>query len=178
MKDYRKCTALLGPLQVCPAIFTQIFTIHGIFRGEAFPFAYSLLPNKTQASYTTVFDVIVEKCRDLRLEAPRPDTVIADFEQPTLSAVTTVFPDTILRLCLFHLGQSVYRHVQAQGLQVAYAEPEDREIKIHVHMMISIAFVPTDDVEAAFDEVIEHETDSRSTFSLFQGGKSVLQSRR
>lgn len=145
--------------QVCPRIFTQLFTIHGTFRGAAFPFVYALLPNKTQESYTTIMDVVVTKCRELRLN-PNPDTVISDFEQGIINAVSAVFPAADLRLCLFHLGQSVYRHVQSEGLQQAYSDPQHREVKIGVHMLISVAFVPNDDVVAVFEQVLYSSVES------------------
>lgn len=37
-----------GTFKVARGMFTQIFTIHGLFRGAAFPFVYALLPNKTE----------------------------------------------------------------------------------------------------------------------------------
>lgn len=123
-----------------------------MFRGAAFPFVYALLPNKTQESYTTILDVVLDKCRELRLN-PHPDTAISDFELGIINAVSAVFPAAVLRLCLFHLGQSVYRHVQSEGLQRAYSDPGNREVKIGVHMLISIAFVPSDDVVAVFEQV-------------------------
>lgn len=124
-----------------------------MFRGVAFPFVYALLPNKAQTSYTTILDVVLTKCRALRLPNPHPDTVISDFEQGIINSVSAVFPDAIIRLCLFHLGQSVYRKVQSEGLQAAYSDPDNRDVKIAVHQLISLAFVPPADLEAAFDEV-------------------------
>ena len=41
--------------------------------------------------------------------------------------------------------------MQESGLQVAYANSDDRDLKDGVHMLLSLAFVPVEDVEAAFD---------------------------
>ena len=135
-----------------PSIFTQLFTVHGMFRGVAFPYVYALLPNKEQQSYTTVLDAIHDVSRDMRIDQ-KPETVISDFEQAIINAVSAVFPAAVLRLCLFHLGQSVYRHVQSLGLQAAYSDPDNREVKIGVHMLISTAFVPPEDIVAVFTQV-------------------------
>jgi len=43
------------------------------------------------------------------------------------------------------------RSVQEAGLQQAYADPENREIKIGLHQMLSLAFVPVEDVEETYD---------------------------
>jgi len=50
-----------GTFKVCPSLFTRIFTIHGMNANVAFPFVYALLPNKTQASYGRVFEVVKQK---------------------------------------------------------------------------------------------------------------------
>lgn len=144
-----------GTFKVSPTLFTQLFTIHGTFRGAAFPFVYALLPNKEQASYTTVLEVVLDKCKAARIRSPDPNTVVSDFEVGIINAVTTVFPDAELRLCFFHLGQSVYRHVQDAGLQVAYRDPDDRSVKEAVHQILSLAFVPPADVEEVFAELRE-----------------------
>lgn len=51
----------------------------------------------------------------------------------------------VVKACLFHLSQSVYRHVQSEGLQKKYAE--DADIRDGVHMLCALAFVPVEDVE-------------------------------
>ncbi|KAK3929190.1 FLYWCH-type zinc finger-containing protein 1 [Frankliniella fusca] len=144
-----------GTFKVSPGLFTQLFTIHGIFRGAAFPFVYALLPNKEQVSYTTVLEVVLDKCRAARIPEPEPTTVVSDFELGIINAVATVFPDADLRLCFFHLGQSVFRQVQDAGLQVASRDPDDRSVKEGVHELLSLAFVPPADVEGVLAELRE-----------------------
>jgi len=39
---------------------------------------------------------------------------------------------------------------------VAYSDPDNREIKIGVHQPLSLAFVPPEDVEEAFDIFVDH----------------------
>ena len=84
-----------------------------------------------------------------------PTTVICDFELAIINSVREVFPTSNLRHCFFHLGQSGYRKVQSLGLQVQRNDPEDREFKGLVHSMLSIAFVPVDDVRATFHELYQ-----------------------
>jgi len=60
-----------GTFKVCPSLFTQIFTIHGLYDEEvAFPFVYALLPNKGQPSYTKVFQVVLDKCTQFDIPLP------------------------------------------------------------------------------------------------------------
>lgn len=51
-----------------------------------------------------------------------------------------------IRLCLFHLYQSAYRHIQSVGLQALYADPQDPKIKTASHMLCALAFVHLEDV--------------------------------
>ena len=58
-----------------------------------------------------------------------------------------------VKSCLFHLCQSVYRHVQAEHLAVAYNENE--EIRDAAHMLCALAFVPVDHVVEHFDSLLQ-----------------------
>ncbi|KAK3932645.1 FLYWCH-type zinc finger-containing protein 1 [Frankliniella fusca] len=80
---------------------------------------------KEQVSYTTVLEVVLDKCRAARIPEPEPTTV------------------------------SVYRQVQDAGLQVAYRDPDDRSVKEGVHELLSLAFVPPADVEEVLAELRE-----------------------
>ena len=40
-----------GSFRSCPALFTQVFTVHGLFRGHFFLAATCLLPDKREETY-------------------------------------------------------------------------------------------------------------------------------
>ncbi|KAK3933198.1 FLYWCH-type zinc finger-containing protein 1 [Frankliniella fusca] len=142
-----------GTFMVCPSLFTQLFTIHGMYRDVALPLVYALLPNKLEASYTRVLEAIKEKADELHINFPEPGTVVSDFKLAIINSVKAIFPHATLRLCFFHLGQSLWRNVQGAGLQAAYSDPEHRDLKDGVHMLLSLAFVPVEDLPAAFEEL-------------------------
>lgn len=79
-----------------------------------------------------------------------PARIVTDFELAILNACRQIFPDSPIIGCFFHLGQSVYRKVQAEGLQEIYNDPADREFKLHIHMMTALAFVPVEHVQEVF----------------------------
>ena len=54
-----------------------------------------------------------------------------------------MFPNVSVSEGFFHLGQSA-------GLQAAYSDPNDRNLKDFVHAMLAFAFVPYRDVVEAF----------------------------
>lgn len=44
--------------------------------------------------------------------------------------------------------------VQHVGLQVAYNNPDDREVKIGAHMLLALAFIPPDEVKDVFKDLV------------------------
>lgn len=121
----------------------------------AVPLVYALLPSKTQASYVTLLEEVKNAMTRHRIQLVPPERVLQDFEISIKNAVLSVFPGWVIQYCFFHLGQSVYRRVQSEGLQELYNNPQDRALKEATHMLLSLAFVPLDDVVAAFDELYD-----------------------
>lgn len=153
-----------GTFETAPDIFTQIFTVHGEHGGEAFPFVFALLPDKEQQSYATVLQAIHDKCEELRLPEPNPDTVISDFEMGIINSAKDRYPLADLRLCLFHLRQSCWRKIQDEGLQTAYRDPDDDSIRNGFKEVVGLAFVPEADIEQACEEVLENLPDRMVEF--------------
>ena len=123
----------------------------------AVPLVYALLPSKTQDNYVRVLDAVKSAATRFRLRGDGPRKIMSDFEMGIINAGKTIFPNADVKCCFFHLGQASYRKVQQLGLQELYNDPEDRSIKEGVHMMLSLAFVPVEDMEEAL-RVVERET--------------------
>lgn len=62
-----------------------------------------------------------------------------------------------LRLCLFHLGQSIFQKIQAEHLQEAYADENDTSIREATGSMWALTFVPPTEVPRVFDLLIMDE---------------------
>lgn len=146
-----------GTFKTAPTLFTQVFTILGLRRrnvvdgeGLAVPLVYALLTRKTTEQYTTVLRVVQEAVDEFNVAPCNPARFMTDFEKSILNACTAVYPTVTISCCFFHLGQSVYRRVQKEGLQEAYNNPEDRTLKVKTHMLLALAFVPVPDVPATF----------------------------
>ena len=75
---------------------------------------------------------------------------MSDFEKGIINAAAEVYPEAEIKCCFFHLGQALYKRVQESGLQGKYNDPDDRRIKECTHMLLSLAFVPVDDVRESF----------------------------
>ena len=114
-----------GTFEVTPLIFFQLFSImgtitqtyKGIERKVAIPLVHSLLESKREEAYTKVLEVTLAYAENAGIRINFHQTVMSDFEIAIINATKTHFGEDVIRLCLFHLCQSVYRHVQSTGLQ-------------------------------------------------------------
>ncbi len=135
---------------------------------------FALLPDKLERSYKQVLDAIKDVCVQKHIRRPDPTTVIMDFEKGMNNAVQTVFPDAVLRLCLFHLKQSAFRKIQELGLAVAYRDEEDETIRMEFRQILGAAFVPVDDVEGACYQAKEDVPGEMKPFCKYYAETYVL----
>ena len=87
-----------------------------------------------------------------------PISIMIDFEKGSMNALSTVVPHATVLGCLFHLGQSLWRRIQNEGLSNLYHD--DENIKLYSKMLIALSFVPPEDVGSAFDELNENRPDN------------------
>lgn len=85
-----------GTFKVSPRIFYQLYTIHGLVFGTAFPLVYCLTSRKTESTYNTIFKHLKEHAQALQLSLA-PPTIMTDFEKATMNASRTVFPASIVK---------------------------------------------------------------------------------
>lgn len=139
-----------GTFKLAPELFTQIYTIHIIIRGNVIPVLYALLPNKELQSYRRMWEAVRE-----RIPGMNPTSVLTDFEHAAHGAVREIFPNADLTGCYFHLGQSLWRRLQALGLRQRYIE--DDNFRMYAKMLQALAFLPVGDVQDAFEEIRDQD---------------------
>lgn len=146
-----------GTFKTAPSLFMQMFAILGLRRrntpdGEqlAVPLVYALLTRKTTQQYAQVLRAVQGAVDEYALTECNPGRFMTDFEKAILNACEDVYPTVRVNCCFFHLGQSMYRHIQDAGLQVRYNDRDDRTLKTRVHMLLALAFVPLTDVRRTF----------------------------
>ncbi len=72
-----------------------------------------------------------------------------DIELAIHNAVKTMLGDVDIKGCFYHLTQSTWRRVQAEGLATEYREND--ELKQFVGMIDGLAFLPVDEVVEGID---------------------------
>lgn len=104
-----------------------------------FPLVYVLTCNRTTQTYNTIFGKLKEA--QPLLNSRR---IMVDFEMAVMNAIESNFSQTTINGCYFHFCQSIYRHVQAYGLQSEYCN--NINVASHIRYMAALAFVSPEDV--------------------------------
>jgi len=116
-------------------------TIHALLDdGWVIPCVYMLLPGKL----TTLYTAALEALDSLPGIDPDPQTVLADYELAIRNSVSTIWPCTVVRGCLFHFKQAILRKAASIGLAPFYkiiGSPVRRTIQL----LGALAFVPEGD---------------------------------
>lgn len=143
-----------GTFASCPAPFRQIFTIHGSIgkgMGRTFAaFVHILLPDKTETAYTRALKIVRKKCRDINCHL-EPSVVLTDFEKAEMNAVRSVFPDSSLYGCSFHLAKNWYARINKVGLSGKYKK--STKVQLAFRKTQALAFLDPDEVPAGFNAV-------------------------
>ena len=129
-----------GTFQTAPSLFAQIYTIHSEVNGQYFPLVISLLPDKQEITYRRMLTKLQVEAGNLNL-AFAPQVVHCDFEMAAINAVRAevgVEPTG----CLFHFTQSVFRHVQALGLQHRYNTDNPPGTRRWIRRLMALPLVP------------------------------------
>ena len=150
-----RCDAVYGDgtFHSSPLLFTQIYTLHGMFNGTMLPLVYALLPSKNETDYTRMLNALDIILAQMGLVL-NPQSVVLDYELAVHNAWRTVRPGVQLKGCMFHFGQCVWRKLQSLGLQQAYAE--DLQFQAWARLILALPLLPTYEVEA-FWMVIEQQ---------------------
>ena len=144
-----------GTFKTAPQLFAQVYTIHAL-RGGPNPLQdghlltclFILLPNKTEATYTRMWERVRIIC-----PTASPTTMIMDFEKAAINAFQMEWPTTTVKGCYFHFTQNVWRKIQEVGLQTDYMN--DEQLALRLRMLPALAFAPPLEVQELFPQVIE-----------------------
>ena len=87
-------------------------------------------------------------------------TVVLDFEPALWRSVRHVVGEAVdHKGCVFHWTQAVWRKVQDVGLASAYRERD--AVHRYVRRLMSLPFLPADDIVPAFEQIKQRAQSSR-----------------
>lgn len=145
-----------GNFYSCTSLFTQLYTLHADVEGTIFPLVFSLLHNKTSATYRRLFSLFRTAVSE-RQSALTPETWMIDFEVAARNAVGWIFPNTTIRGCFFQYTQCIRRKVQNCGLTAEFRENE--EFHRLVRRAGVLPLVPGHRVEDVWFQALEDSED-------------------
>ncbi|KAK7590400.1 hypothetical protein V9T40_002013 [Parthenolecanium corni] len=122
------------------------------------PLEYFLLPDKQSSSYKVALHSLQSYVT--------PTTVYADFEKAIHIAVSQVWPQTNVRGCRFHLGQSWWRKIQSAGLSAIYHDAESEDGKL-LKFVFGLPLLSPDEVDDCFVEDIMARKPVGRNFDVF-----------
>ena len=116
---------------------------------------YALLQAKTEETYERMLSEL------LKLESElNPTFIMVDFEKAAINALESNFLACVYG-CFFHLTQTIYRRIQANGLATTYQH--DRDFALKLRMLPCLAFVPEIDVIDCFNILMQEYPQSAMT---------------
>ncbi|CAF1128917.1 unnamed protein product [Brachionus calyciflorus] len=142
-----------GTFDIAPKLFGQVYTIQALIEGRCVPLVYGLLPRKTEAMYTEFLTQVKSKL------SHDPLSITSDYEKAFLNAANSVFRETKLYGCYFHLKQSFWKKIIDLGLKSS--STEDENIRRLLKLPQAIAFIPSNDVVEVFSQIKSSITDTR-----------------
>ena len=103
---------------------------------------------------TTLYTAALEALDSVPMVDLDPKTVLADYELAIRNSVSTIWPCTVVRGCLFHFKQALLRKAASIGLALFYnykiiGSPVRRTIQL----LGALAFVPEGDVYDAYHKI-------------------------
>lgn len=105
-----------GTFKTCVRKFYQLFTIHvdigsTKYHTNIIPTIYALLPNRTVATYETLFCLIKNQIPEWN-----PETITCDFEKPLIQALQHEFPNIKILGCYTHFKRYLWRKAETLSL--------------------------------------------------------------
>jgi hypothetical protein len=155
-----------GTFSSNPSIFMQLYTIHVKCNDEFVVQLWCLLPDKSGATYDRLFRLLQQTAAQLNLQL-QPTAVHVDFEQAVMQAIRTHSGNEPSG-CLFHFSQSVLRHLQQSGLQVAYNTNAPPEVRKWVRRLIALALVPPVRIDQVFQALTTNAPNILGCYAMIQ----------
>lgn len=107
---------------------------------------YIVACDKKTETYEEIFNELLKLKPEFK-----PKHITIDFEQAAIKALNNCFPESSIHGCYFHFSQNLWKHVQQVGLKTKYSE--DPDFALNIRLILSLPFIPIEDIEAAFQEI-------------------------
>ena len=144
--EFSEKWAVDGTFAVCPSLFYQLYTMHGIIKDTTVPLVYCLMRSKTKEKYEELFAAL--KNLNAMLD---PHDVTIDFEIAAIEALKSSFPNANIKCRFFHFAQANWQKIQNIGLAKEYQQ--DTDVRIILKSFVAFALIPEEDIYLGFQKI-------------------------
>ena len=130
----------------------QLYTIHTTIDNVPYPIFFILMPDERAQTFTRAFRVVKQYTSAFGSGC----VVHIDSQLAAINAFRDVF-DCDVRICLFHLNQSVWKAVLRFGLAGAYNSISNPRLHIWIMRLLSYPFLRPDVIVSEFERLFEGE---------------------
>lgn len=141
-----------GTFYTVPALFYQLFTLLGFYKGHSFPLIFTLMTSKSQKLY----DLTMQKVKEL-IPNLNPEQAMGDFESSSGKAIRSCWPQIQIGGCQFHFSQNLYRKIQKLGLTELYND--NKQFNKWVKKIMTLSYVPANRMHEAVDSLFQENFD-------------------
>lgn len=100
-----------GTFRTAPKLFLQSYTIHAHNDFSMKPIVFGALPDKTESSYTSLLEKLVEYAQSNGMTLS-PTSILIDFELSAYNAFKKFFPNANILFCHFHYAKNIIKHLK------------------------------------------------------------------
>ncbi|XP_068207903.1 uncharacterized protein [Palaemon carinicauda] len=145
-----------GTIKNVPTLFYQLYSIHapvGQGNCRVFPLVYVLMTRKSEVMYKRLFQDFIDVADENGIEL-NPQIIVSDLEWGAIQPSKSEFPNVNNKLCIFHIGQRIWRRIQATGLSIRYSNEENFSLRIR--QLFALAFLPSNEILEPFGALKSH----------------------
>ena len=140
-----------GTFYTAAKYYYQLYIISAYYLKRMIPCVWSLMHRRRVVEYNKVLKGLVKEAKKNKIKL-KPATVMMDFEKAAMNAFLENFPGVLIKLCLFHFSQSLFKHIVSLGFKDIYTK--DAVIKEWFKKVFALALVPLDDVDTLWAHII------------------------
>ena len=139
-----------GTFKSCLSLLSRIYSIHGMLEDVSFKCIFILMKNRTENFCRQIFEALRLFAREKEIDL-NPRLILTDFEQGAINASKYVFRSERHCGCSFQLSQSLYRHVQKEGLASLYQS--DASFAQSIRNIVALAFLRQSEIYQQFEQI-------------------------
>ena len=162
--QYNQHIFIDGTFYAAPKASYQIVTmrLHEIKEDNFYTVGYGILPDKTTESYIEFMDNVktfVFEHRENKRNSEQwyPKTIHCDFELAIINSIRQVFPNSEIKLCLWHL----FRNIEINRKKIYGSIENQNQISLNILKRIkTLCFIDPEYVIKVFDLIVEDANES------------------